>query len=750
MSAFQLLTLLPAAILAATAQDRDFEIGGVRIQVQEPPVSQGGAPRYRFVEPGMRPAEGWRRTSYGVHVWLPGFREPQPVDPLDPPDRGPRFVALFPESPRESRLVIVQYFTPPIPKYRELLAGAVVQDGQARQRPAGFEVVGPVSGNAELVHVRDQAALDWLVARIVPPQPDPDQTVEPFLRAVWVFRPEFRLRSDLQAEALIQPDPRPGPALYALQAIDASARTKGVVVEQILEVGGVVVHVASGRLVRASLRPDQLRALSARSEVRAIEAWAPPEGHGTAAGSAPTRLLDLVRADGGADALELAYVTGKDLQVHVIDTGFCPHEALPDETVSVELGAPNGYGGYGLDPGHGTQSVGVLAMHGGAGAPRGVLEGCQVQFSTTHAVVGGDRTLVTKERVAAGCLVESNSWGLKVTSSTYNVYARDLDELAYDNDILIVQSMGAAAPDDPNMLAWARNVVTVGAIDHDDDPDPSTHELFAPGLQGKASTSESPESIVKPDLCYWADQIETTWTPPDCSSASDNGHYLGASASTPQVAGYAGLVHALWRAGRIGPGAGAAHPAPATVRALLVHGASRYPVPEGTDDAGIPRHQQGWGRPNVETLMNEPPFILDEDPSFTLSAPGQEWTWSSEVGQGATSLKVTLAYADRAGEGDGGEVVNNLRLLVKAPDGSTYFGNYGLSASNWSTPATAHEDPYNTIENVFIPASELALQPEGKWWITVHAEALSLVGVDYDEVPFALVVTGLDDPVAVY
>lgn len=749
MHTFKLLSLLPATLMAASvsAQDHGFQVGELRIEVRAPVGAGAGPPTYRFVQDGQLPGEGWRRTDYGVHVRLLGVPEPSPIDPLDPPERDPGLVALFPESPRESRLVIVQYFTPPVPKYRELFAAAEVEEGRGTRRPAELRVVGPLSGNAELVFAKDQAALDWLRQRVVERGRAAIPGVEPFLRAVLVYRPEFRLEPNLQAEALRAGDAAQGSRTYALQTLDANPRTKAVVVEQILETGGVVNHLsASGLLIRATLRWQQLRALSARGEIQAIEEWAPPGGHGAAGGSGPGRLLDLVRKDGGADVLEDASITGEDLLVHVIDTGLCPHEALPDGTVSVELGAENSYGGWGWQCSHGTQSVGVLAMHGSPGMPRGVLEGCQVQFSTMGAIVNGDRMQVTADRVDAGCLVESNSWGLTVISDGYNSYARDLDEIAAENDILIAQSMGDASRSKPNKLAWARNVVTVGAIDHNDSDVYEDHQLYATGLQGQASAGDSPESLVKPDLCFWADQIETTWAPDDCGSWTGTGAYSGASASTPQVAGYAGLVHALWRAGSIGPGAAAAPPRPATVRALLVHGANPYAIPLSEGEPGFPRHQQGWGRPNVENLLHTSPFILDADGSYALGAPGEERTWSSPLGQGAESLRITMAYTDRALDPLNGQVVNDLGLEVIAPDGTTYFGNHGLATSNWSTPTTYHQDPYNTIENVFLSPDVLAAHEKGTWLVTVRAEALYLGSTDYDEVPFALVITGLDDP----
>jgi len=142
----------------------------------------------------------------------------------------------------------------------------------------------------------------------------------------------------------------------------------------------------------------------------------------------------------------------------------------------------------------------------------------------------------------------------------------------------------------------------------------------------------------------------------------------------------------------------------------------------------------------VEDLYDLRDKLLAIDETVVL-ANQQSITYFHFVPNGEAQFRATLDYADPAGLPNSTvNRINNLDLQVKAPDGTTYWGNNGLLDGNYSTPGGS-ANPLDTVENVFVkdPAS-------GLWTVTVHATEINqdshveTPGVDAD---FALVVSGI-------
>jgi hypothetical protein len=137
--------------------------------------------------------------------------------------------------------------------------------------------------------------------------------------------------------------------------------------------------------------------------------------------------------------------------------------------------------------------------------------------------------------------------------------------------------------------------------------------------------------------------------------------------------------------------------------------------------------------------VREQCFIVDEK---HVLAPFENETYSVTVDEGQPELKITMTYADPPGNPavQTQHRINDLTLQVIAPDGTTYWGNYGLMTGVWSVP-NGTADNINTVENVFIQDP----QP-GCWTIIIHADEIIQDGhVETPEIDadYALVISGI-------
>jgi hypothetical protein len=125
---------------------------------------------------------------------------------------------------------------------------------------------------------------------------------------------------------------------------------------------------------------------------------------------------------------------------------------------------------------------------------------------------------------------------------------------------------------------------------------------------------------------------------------------------------------------------------------------------------------------------------------------GDQRREGTQVPEGEPELRVTLAWTDPLGTTAAAKaLVNNLDLIVIAPDGKRNYGNHGLLDGNVSREGGA-PDRINNVENVFLekPAT-------GVWRVQVVAHRIAWAqqrGTASWDQSFALVVAGVErDPV---
>ena len=537
----------------------------------------------------------------------------------------------------------------------------------------------------------------------------------PFVRWIGPYHPIYKLEEGLAA-ALLEPVPSIPSRRYHLQVTGGSEVAKAVIAERVRALGGVVESLRQGGpLLEATLTPQQLRQIVHLDEVFFVDRWRPMRSY-----------MDNVRIDGGADAVEaVGGFTGSGVRAEVMDTGlFTTHQAWQE--------TPLIHGSNSASQSHGTAVFGIV-FGDGTGNPsgRGLLPDAQGIFAASSFT---DRPGHIGELVQSPyfSVFQTNSWGSCCTTQ-YTTQSMEIDQIIFDNDIVILQAQANEGSRNSDVSAWAKNNVSVGGIRHFDTLDRTDDQWSNAGSIGPAE-----DGRVKPDLAFWYDSILTT---------SSNGGYTtsfgGTSAATPTTAGHFGLMFEMWSAGIFGNTVDPDgtvfenRPHSTTAKALMINTAQPYDFSGAAHD--LTRVHQGWGVANVGNLHDRGDSLLVIDETDVLPNLGST-TYELTVTAGTPELKATLVYLDPAGTTSSSQHrINDLTLEVTSPSAETYFGNNGLLEGNVSI-AGGSPNTIDTVENVWIqnPAA-------GTWRIKVRADEInqdSHVETAALDADYALVVSG--------
>ena len=541
-----------------------------------------------------------------------------------------------------------------------------------------------------------------------------------FVRRVEPYETWYRLEPALRDWLLTQGDEQIRVRVVALERGPAG---KGRILDTALPVGARDAEYGDdGHVLELWVDREQLRAVAGHDDVMWIDRWTPPETD-----------MDVVRQDSGADWLEVQDTScGQGVRGEVMDNGIQADHQDFDGVI---------FHGVDDERTHGTQVYGIVFGNGdrdgdGDGLATGHLP-CNEQGIFADYDLLGNRFTHTQELKAPPYLAsfQTNSWGHAPTIH-YTSISQEMDDIIWQLDIAIVQSQSNEGSQSSRPQAWAKNIISVGGIKHQNTLSPGDDDWCVTDPSDCASIGPAHDGRIKPDVHYWYDGIYAT--------ARDNGYddFGGTSAATPEVAGVLGLMLQMWadntwNTDPVGSTVYDKQPHFGTLKALLINNARQYPFTGTGDD--LTRVHQGWGRPSVEIASQRAAtsFIVDQDQPLEV---GESATYLLNVPAGESELKVTMVYPDPPGTtGTTLHRINDLDLRVVSPSAVTYHGNVGLDVGTTSTPGGSPND-VDTVENVFIADPEA-----GTWIVEVSAPEINqdahLATVEDDAV-FALVVTG--------
>lgn len=594
----------------------------------------------------------------------------------------------------DTNLMLVQFVTQPINAYRD----ALVADGaQIHQYLGGYT---------------------YLVSAA---QPVREQLRKlPYVRWVGDYHPAYRLEPFIYENVLTTPGDST-PRRYSIMMVEPGPLMKNDVAAEVAAIGGFVdKNTPNGYLIEATLTPDQLRRIVAMDEVVYVDHWMPPVDY-----------MDNVRTVGGANDVEtVAGYTGAGVRGEVMDGNLrTTHRAF-----SAHL--PVIHGTISGDSSHGTPVYGIVFGDGNSNAGgRGLIPDAQGIFADYGSLT--DRYAHTGALLASPyfAVFQTNSWG-SCCFTTYTTGAADMDLNLFDHDFLLLQAQANSGSTQSDVIAFAKNLVSVGGIRHADTATLSDDTWSAAGSIGPAS-----DGRIKPDLCFWYDWIKCTANTNDTSYTTSFG---GTSAATPITAGHFGIFFQMWAEGIFGnpvnPNATVFENRPhmSTAKAMMINTCTPYSFSGASAD--LTRTHQGWGRPDVKHLydLKDKMFIVNE----TDVLSNLEMTsYQVQVAAGEPQFRATLVYTDPPGVPSSNQHrVNNLSLRVTAPNATTYWGNNGMTLGNVTTPGGS-ENTKDTVENVWV------LNPAAGAW-TVEVLASEIVQDSHVETPamdadYALVVSGI-------
>ncbi|MBM4059945.1 MAG: hypothetical protein FJ265_02465 [Planctomycetes bacterium] len=528
----------------------------------------------------------------------------------------------------------------------------------------------------------------------------------PAVRFVGAYEPAWRLEAELVnaiAAGIYLP-----PHKYNVVAAD-KRRDKPALAQAIAALGGKVVDPQQGGLLMVvELDGPQLARAARLDQVLWIDRW-----------SAPELDMDNARIQGGANYVETAGGwTGQGVRGHVYEGVEATHQDFTTPFTNVlsnGIADTHGHCTAGIVFGNGTSIAGARGMAPNA---RG--------FFTEYSSASGSRNSVIGTVVGTHqAMFTTASWGGARTRQ-YTSISADTDDIIFDHRIPWTQSQSNAGNPDSRPEAWAKNIFSIGGVQHYDNSNP----LDDSWAGGGGSTGPAADGRIKPDLCAYYDAILCSDLTGSAGYSTGNYYtsFGGTSGATPICAGHNAIAIQLYTDAIFGnplplpptlANRFANRPLAQTLKALQIVSAQQYAFTAASTDNR--REHCGWGFPSLRNMYDgrNRTYIVPETDVLTQ---GLGRTHYVTVGTGVPELKICMTFVDPAGNPAASLArINDLTLRVVSPAGTVYWGNNGLTAGNYSTPGGS-PNTVDTVENVFVqnPAA-------GVWTVDVIA---SLVAQD--------------------
>jgi serine protease AprX len=607
--------------------------------------------------------------------------------------------------------------------------GAPTDEDRAAVMESGGRILGALPYDAQIVHMTAATATAVSVLRQV--------------RWVGPYEPAYRLEAELLTEHLSGAEV----PVRQYNIVMADKRTEKKALEgKILAIGGKVIdRQMESLLFTVELTGAQLLMAARFDEVLYID-------RKTEIGVD----MNNARIQGGANYIETqAGYAGQGVIGHIYEGCEWNHPDFTPAMTNVLSG--------GQPQRHGHCTTGIVFGDGNSAASARGMAPEAVGFYTNYASVtaGWSRNAVIDVLVNSNhVMFTTASWGGAQTPQ-YTSISADADDIVFDHRIPWTNSMSNLGNTNVRPEAWAKNVISVGGVQHFNNSSAADDSWLA----GNGSTGPAQDGRNKPDLAAYYDQV---WTS-DLSAGVDNGEGTGAtggyntaagiagqsytgfngtSSATPIVAGHNALAIQMYTDGIFNNPLPASptvgnrfvnRPLAQTLKALQIVAANMY-TPTATNNR---REHVGWGFPSLANMYDRRNrmFIVPEDAPITQ---GSTHTYKVSVLTGETALKVCMTYLDPAGNPAAAiDRINDLTLRVIAPNGTTsYWGNVGLMGAGQANVSSTggSANTVDTVECVF-----LNNPTPGNWTIQITAPTIAQdanVATAATDATYALVVNG--------
>jgi subtilisin family serine protease len=418
---------------------------------------------------------------------------------------------------------------------------------------------------------------------------------------------------------------------------------------------------------------------------------------------------------------------GSGVRIADVDTGCDTNDnATAHQDIRGRIAAFVDYSGGAYptdDNGHGTHTAGIVAGNAALGIadPGGFLYGLGVapgaQLVVQNALQSyiwppsGGWQRLSKDSVLNGAVASSNSWytgaagaqGYSAACASHDRMVRDanFDTSTVAEPLIMVFSAGNDGPGASTITEpkEAKNLIVVGASENYRPDNPLGSGCGASSnierVVGFSSRGPTLDGRLAPTLVAPGSDVASlrsySGSYGGCGQIiggrPDYVYMSGTSMACPHVSGAVALITDWWKGFNED-----AVPSPAMVKALLVNGATDM----GTAD--IPNNDEGWGRMNLNNVIDNGAAMIYRDQEHLFTASGETWALSGSVADPAKPLRITLVWTDAPGMVGSNAWVNNLDLEVTVGS-TTYKGN--AFANGWST-AGGSADYRNNVENVYV------------------------------------------------